>query len=141
MKSFPFVIVVLLLLASAAVASPLRVENTTMFQEEGSDTFVYAGEIRLPEQGAWRLSRFADADDTVRFYLLSPREKKIFVAIENRKRDREKHLIETGQEVLRSYYQALKEYADMHGNVGPDSLEELDQKRHGSLLKKNASVW
>lgn len=139
MKLYGYLLVSIFI-ASLAEAAP-TVEDTVIFQPEGSERVVYGGEIAPPEKGAWQLAPTVAESNVLRYYLLSPNDRKMFTYVIHRKRSRQSKLTSKGREVLLNLYKPLREYAASHDGIGPESLDDLDREKHAQLLEKTHNIW
>ncbi len=113
----------------------LSVKNSVFSQPLNSQYKKFLGEIMLPAQGYWRMVRTNQAENITEIYLvpstpMSDEEMggRVAAVIEKKQ-------IQKGQYFLSQFIWPCTNYAKKHNNIGPSSLEDLDDEKYKYLLK------
>lgn len=122
--------------ASSALAA-IQVGSTLQYREPGYHRTIYAGDLSLPADGYWRIQDMQEEATLQEVYLvLSETARKAIVSQRN-----EKDIVEEARAILVRYWKPIVESAAANGNIAPDSIEDLDQKKYAQLLDAIERSW
>ena len=112
------------------------VEKSFYSQQPNSSYMKFKGEILLPEEGYWQISRTNEADIITEIYMVptTPLTHEQMggrvAAVMDEQQSRK------GQYLLRELFWPCREYAVEHNNTGPSSIKDLDAKKYKYVLDR-----
>ena len=119
------------------------VKNSSVWQRPESDYVIIAGEVELPFDGFWTVES-VDPSTGVLSVRMKPTKKAEHFLMGPRMRDvvwekQRKNRIYQGRGIVSDLIYTCYQYAGKHDNKGPASIDDLNQEKRYSYLKKRIS--
>ena len=133
-----FLLLLLALCGSAAVAQPFVVSSTQVHADAKTGISVVGGTVALPDSGWWQLDVGGDRGGLCEIFIEPPNNLPALLGGDRLGRLHDRRAVEQARQQLSMIFWACRQYADRHENRGPGRFAELDPQQLQWIREQDA---